>query len=283
MGEKWVDIPHFENLYQISSLGRVRSKDRVRIQQNAHGDFVERFYPSKMIDIDYNGSSTGTVNMYDCNRKVKFSVYVMYSVVFGWLEAEALYHPNIFTHYDDEEWVDIEGTDGAYQVSNYSQVRKRIGNIKTYGGYSYQMLRPFENCGYWNYDIIYKGKSKKFKGHRLAAQAFIPNVDDKPYINHKDGVKKDNHISNLEWCTPKENTDHAWRTGLITNEKYCNSHRQFKIHTSIPVYCPELNKLFGSMREAKDFFDTTYYHIRGMLNEHKLYCNCTLEYADEVN
>lgn len=53
--------------------------------------------------------------------------------------------------------------------------------------------------------------------HRLIAKHFIPNPDNKPHINHKDGNPLNNHVSNLEWCTHKENMQHGFRTGLINN------------------------------------------------------------------
>ena len=81
--------------------------------------------------------------------------------------------------------------------------------------------------GRWMKPVLYKGylflklrrhpKIKKFALHRLIAQAFIPNPLNKPCINHKNGIKTDNRIENLEWCTNLENMQHGYRTGLINN------------------------------------------------------------------
>lgn len=68
----------------------------------------------------------------------------------------------------------------------------------------------------YSYTLVHlcKGKKKRILQHRAVACTFIENSLGKPHINHKDGNKKNNHISNLEWCTPQENNKHAWDTGL---------------------------------------------------------------------
>lgn len=102
-----------------------------------------------------------------------------------------------------ENWKDIEGYEGKYQVSNFGNVRNKskVLSLRTNRGYKYITL--------------YKdGKTTSKAIHRLVAIYFIPNTVNKPEVNHIDGDKKNNRIDNLEWCTPSENSKHAYAIGL---------------------------------------------------------------------
>lgn len=68
--------------------------------------------------------------------------------------------------------------------------------------------------GYLDCGITHEGKTKTIRAHRLVAEAFIPNPENKPQVNHKDGNKLNNCVDNLEWNTSTENVRHAWKTGL---------------------------------------------------------------------
>ena len=93
-----------------------------------------------------------------------------------------------------------------YSVSDKGEVRKDTTN--------YLMKLQIQQ-GYSHVTIQINGKAKRFRVHRLVAEAFIPNPDGKPYVNHIDGNRQNNSITNLEWVTPAENTRHAIDTGLM--------------------------------------------------------------------
>ena len=80
------------------------------------------------------------------------------------------------------------------------------------------MKTPKEGRGYANCNLTIEGKYINVKIHKLVAKHFIPNIDNKPFINHIDGIKTNNNVSNLEWVTPIDNTRHGWDTGLNKNK-----------------------------------------------------------------
>ncbi len=76
------------------------------------------------------------------------------------------------------------------------------------------------NNDYWIVSLFKKGTVKSYRVHRLVANAFIPNPENKPQVNHIDGNKKNNKVENLEWCTASENTHHAYKTGLVCKKGF---------------------------------------------------------------
>ena len=88
--------------------------------------------------------------------------------------------------------------------------------------YSARLGRLLKDCncdGYRKVSLSANGHSRSIKVHRLVALAFLPNPQNKPDVNHKDGNKANNCLNNLEWCTEKENVRHAVRTGLFRRSK----------------------------------------------------------------
>lgn len=99
----------------------------------------------------------------------------------------------------------LKDTNGLYQVSNFGRVRNNKNNIKTSNLYK---------NGYLYVDLYKYNKRKRKLIHRLVAEAFIPNFNNCPQINHIDGNKQNNRIDNLEWCTCSYNLKEAYRLKL---------------------------------------------------------------------
>ena len=110
-----------------------------------------------------------------------------------------------------EVWKDVVGYEGFYEVSDMGNVRdKRIMVVRK---------ATVNKVGYSVVGLTANGNRKLFLLHRLIALAFIDNPENKPQINHKNGVKTDNYLSNLEWVTNKENAIHATEMGLKDYDK----------------------------------------------------------------
>ena len=118
---------------------------------------------------------------------------------------------------EQEIWKDIKGYEGAYQVSNLGRVRSLTRKVKTFNGVRTskgQLLKPLKtNTGYYRVDLKQNQKDKYMSIHRLVAEAFIPNPNNYPIINHKDNNPQNNCVENLEWCTQSYNVKYAYKYG----------------------------------------------------------------------
>ena len=113
-----------------------------------------------------------------------------------------------------EEWRSIKGFEGKYLISNFARVK----TIPFYTNHTKGRRLVGERIrkvfvGRNGYPTVTLGGNNKTI-HRIIATAFIPNPENKPQVNHINGIKTDNHISNLEWATSSENLKHAYNTGL---------------------------------------------------------------------
>lgn len=119
----------------------------------------------------------------------------------------------------EETWKDIKGYEGMYQVSELGNVRSVDRSYKDVNGKLYNLkgrvLKLSISNGYLSLNLNNKGK-KRFCVHRLVAETFLDNPENKPEVNHINGNKLDNRLANLEWCTKSENTLHAYSIGLMT-------------------------------------------------------------------
>lgn len=166
-----------------------------------------------------------------------------------------------------EIWKEVEKYP-KLEVSDLGRVRNRLTGKVLIGG--------IDSKGYRNITVITGQRTERV--HIFVAAAFLPEVLGKPFINHKDGIKLNCASSNLERCTAKENTDHAYRLGLIKNKKGIKlnpSSQEYKTKKIKGVNLDDNTTLkFNSFKEATNSgFDRSRISdcIVGKITHHKRY------------
>ena len=119
----------------------------------------------------------------------------------------------------EEIWKDIKGYEGLYQVSNLGRISSNTGYIKRKDGrLFFKEGRILKNTssgvGYYQVKLCKDAIKINIRNHRAVAEAFIPNPENKPEVNHIDGNKQNNRVDNLEWCSYNENLKHAYNNKL---------------------------------------------------------------------
>lgn len=136
----------------------------------------------------------------------------------------------------EELWKDVQGYEGYYQVSNLGRIKgldrkvthSRSDGTKMQVRLKGRILKQYASNGYLRVRLSKDGAIKNYMAHRLVAAEFNGNSKNKPYVNHKNGIKHDNRSCNLEWCTASENNFHAVAMGLakrgedVPNSKFTN-------------------------------------------------------------
>lgn len=146
---------------------------------------------------------------------------------------------------EKEIWRDIEGFEGRYQISS-------LGRVKSLARHNVpeEKIIAFQ-LSHKGYERIRIGIGRNFKRsmqvHRLVAIAFIPNPDNLPQVNHKDGNKRNNRVDNLEWCTNIENQRHAWENGL---KRSC--YHSGKPNTPVSMIDPVTSNVIWQYRSVAD-------------------------------
>ena len=146
-----------------------------------------------------------------------------------------------------EKWKEIAGTDGRYEISTQGRIKSNITGriLKTY----------VNSAGYILATFPVDGVKKRRQVHRLVADAFIPNPDGKPFINHIDANRTNNHIENLEWCTGSENARHSFKLGIS---------KRFPHHEKAVMRSDGVE--FPSMSAAARALGVPYSYIRDVCN-----------------
>lgn len=118
-----------------------------------------------------------------------------------------------------EIWKQIKGYEIIYKISNNGTVERVGGSVTRLNHFLYvpaKVMLPKDNGkGYLRIKLTKNGKEKRVMLHRLIAESFIPNPENKPQVNHINGIKTDNKIENLEWVTHLENIRHSIKIGTF--------------------------------------------------------------------
>lgn len=166
-----------------------------------------------------------------------------------------------------EVWKDIKGYEGLYQVSNFGRI-KSLDRIECSTGCvkvrrrRERILRVSLTYGYEHVTLAKNSVNTIRRVHRIVADNFIPNPDKKPFINHIDGNKRNNNVNNLEWCTAKENVDHAINVlGFVPVYEHllaCHNDavKKARIANSRKVRCVETGKVFDNIVAASEIIGT---------------------------
>lgn len=162
----------------------------------------------------------------------------------------------------NEIWVNIGEGGGKYEVSN-------IGRVKSFQHTPIgRLLKPNDVKGYHRVVICDGVNQAQRMIHQLVAKAFIPNPENKPHINHKNGIRNDNSVQNLEWCTISENAIHSFRVlGHINPLKgrFGKDHPTYGkgvlIRPKRRVKCDNFDISFDSMGEAARELGVSHSHI----------------------
>ena len=185
-----------------------------------------------------------------------------------------------------EEWRDVIGYEGLYQISDLGRVKSLSRFISNGTGFHLsedRILKPnILAKGYFQVDLKNRSKRKGLQVHRLVAMAFIPNPNNYPQINHINGDKQDNRVENLEWCTNSMNQKHAWAIGL---QKV--SGKAGKPKRKVLLYNDCERFVFDSVADTKRFLglkrDTNLQKVLHKVKHHNTIKGYKAEYYDTTN
>lgn len=175
---------------------------------------------------------------------------------------------------ENELWLPIKNYP-FYEVSSFGRI-KSIKKEINHGNYirlsEEKILTPKNHrCGYLFISLSKDGVKKQYLIHRLVAEAFIPNTENKPQVNHKNGIRTDNSLINLEWLTVSENHEHAFRVLKKQHPRHQLGKKGILCKHARKVYCPTLEIKFGSLDEAANKLGINELSITNVCKGNKLH------------
>lgn len=196
-------VNHFLNICVKELIDRCEHHDDSKLEEPELSGFA--INTEKLSKVEY-----GSTEYTEMLKELKPTIEHHY--------ANNRHHAEFFA--SEEVWKEAKGYEGFYEISSKGRIKNKKGEI----------LRPaLTPVGYFRASLAKKKIKKNHLIHRMVAEAFIENPDDKPIVNHINSNRLDNFVENLEWATASENLIHAYESGY---KKSCVKYL---------VYCPELN------------------------------------------
>ena len=267
--DEYADIPGYGGVYRINKNGKVVRRATTSV--NSAGKISK--CPDKVMAVS-NGRVELSIDGVRSVRKVRELLAVTF--IPEYVEGQPVYYISgsedtlsnlslnpVSSADEGDQWKDIPGYENLYQASESGDVRSithpvsgpKGSTIIKYG----RILKQQMNGGYKTCILSKDGESKVFTVHRLIASTFIPNPDNKPQVNHIDGDKLNNKVTNLEWVTQSENMQHAKNSGLWS-PKHCGDVER-DIH-GIRVRCMTDQKVYSSITQAAKFYGMDFESVK---------------------
>ena len=162
--------------------------------------------------------------------------------------------------FPEEIWKDISGYEGLYQCSNLGRLKAlrkqswhNLAKRMVWRKERYLKLKGTSGGGYLRVNLSKNGINNTYASHRMIAMAFIQNPLNKRCVNHKNGIKTDNRVYNLEWCTHSENSKHSFKIGTQCNKG--ENHPQAKLTMKIvnEIRDKYIPRVYPSRRLAREY------------------------------
>lgn len=230
--EIWKDVPEYSGFYQVSNYGRIKAFKSLRCKNN-NGNCIRILCPymdKKSGFLRFKATKNGqnkSIILHGLIAKIFIpnpQNHIFVTHINGDRYDNSVENlewcgkrKELFEIIDGEIWQDVKDFEGLYKVSNYGRVysvERKNNDSQRRGSYQTgRMMCQRTNNGYKTIKLLKNGNEKAIRVHRLVAEHFIPNLENKPFINHKDLNRSNNYVDNLEWVTPQENTVHFTESG----------------------------------------------------------------------
>lgn len=308
-GEVWRSIKGYEGLYEISNYGRVK---RLARKFYSEKEKIWKSVKEMVMKPDFRHQSYPNITLHKDGKYQSHYISILVKTHFLGLKYDDIIDyidgdrtncriDNLCLHRNkcvegDVIWKDIKQYEGYYQVSSDGRVRSLDRYVPAKND-SIKLCRGVERYladkdGYRTINLYKhrengKKNGKHYMVHRLVAEAFIPNLENKPEVNHKDGNKSNNSISNLEWVTKSENVRHAYATGLNSIELARQSLHKASLVSAelsrVKCKCIETGQVYDSYTEAGELTGTSAIEIKVSCDKHSVcrglhYCRLDDEY-----